>query len=95
MAPDLTDEHRAYLDELCAALRVALRDIPNSGGQRTARLALELRGALETYLPATEDATIITTRIGKALKHFSIYYAAPTLAQISASAAIWAIAPPQ
>lgn len=95
MAESLDAEHLAYLNELCAALRLALRDIQNSGGQRTARLALELRGALETYLPSAEDTPNIGARIGRAVKDFSIYYAAPTLAQITATAAFMAIAPPQ
>lgn len=90
-----TDEHREYMVKLCAGLRAAARDVQIYGGVHTARLTVELIGALDAFLPADPDKkkSLLVRLKGVATK-FVLYVGAPAVAQLTADAAMLQIAPP-
>lgn len=88
---DLGDDQRQYMLDLCGALNHAVRDVEVFGGANTARLAMELIGALKVYADSN-DTRNFAAQMGQAVRDFAIYFALPAAAQITAGGVMLAIA---
>ena len=83
---DLDTVHKEYLLTLGEALEKAVRRSEIDGEARTARLAIELVGALNLFIPEGDaDRSSLVERLKRAAKGLLIYYGPMSLAVLGAN----------